>query len=155
MNWAAQNATDLSKEMDVKQSSEESLSAFLEWLYSPVDPEDLANVKAILLAFVTQLVTDICRKTPKMGGSELLEVAQKVMAESNEDVLIKKRGLATMAALQVPGTFNSAHAEHDKKRKPLQKNQYAYCKETNHWKKNERPRRKQVAPHPLPNPSQS
>lgn len=121
MNWAAQNATDLSKEMDVKQSSEESLSAFLEWLCSPVDPEDLANVKAIRLAFVTQLVTDICRKTPKMGGSELLEVAQKVMAESNEDVLIKKRGLATMAALQVPATFNSAHAEHDKKEETFTK----------------------------------
>lgn len=87
------------------------------WLCRPIDPEDPVNLKAIRLAFVMQLVTDICRETPKIGGLELLVIAQKVTdGRVGKDVPIKKMGHATMAALQVPATFNSAHAEHGKKR---------------------------------------
>lgn len=74
------------------------------WLCRPIDPEDPVNLKAIRLAFVMQLVTDICRETPKIGGLELFIIAQKVTdgRVGKEDVLIKKMGHATMAALQVP-----------------------------------------------------
>lgn len=81
MKWAAQKATYLSKVTGVKQGP-----AFLEcllyayWLYTPTDPEDLENLKAINLATVTQSVPDIHRKIQKMdvfsgkNRSEILEI---------------------------------------------------------------------------------
>lgn len=38
------------------------------WLYVPIVPEDLANLKVINLAFVTHSATNICRKIQKMNG---------------------------------------------------------------------------------------
>lgn len=90
IKWAASKPTNLSKVTDVIQDPDESLSAFLEHLlntcqlYTPMDPEDLANLKLINLYFVTQSASDMCRKIQKMDGfvaknrSELLETAQKV-----------------------------------------------------------------------------
>lgn len=83
-------AHKLSKVTVVKQGPDESPSAFLEhflsgyWLYTPIEPEDLANLKAINQAFVAQSDPDRCIKTQKINGFaamnrlELLEIAQKV-----------------------------------------------------------------------------
>lgn len=86
--------------------------------------------------------------------SELLEIAQKVFdgRDRKEDLLIRKMGHATVAVPQVPATLNSAHAHHDKRRRPLLKDQFTYCQEMDHWE-NECSSQKQVA-YP-PNPSQS
>lgn len=70
--------------------------------YTPIDPEDLANPKAINLAFVTQPVSDVCRKIQRMDGfavknrSKLLDIA----LIDSKDLLIKKKGHVTVAALQ-------------------------------------------------------
>jgi hypothetical protein len=59
---------------------------FLEacWLYTPIDLEDPANLKAINLAFVTSQLQMYGEKIQKMGEfegknrSKLLELAQEV-----------------------------------------------------------------------------
>ena len=53
-------------------------------LHTPIDPEDLPNLKALNLAFVAQSAPDMRTKIQKMdvfagkNRSELLEISQKV-----------------------------------------------------------------------------
>lgn len=156
MERASQKPTHLAKGTDVKESSDESPSAFLDayLLYTPIDPEDLPNFKALNLAFVSQSAPDMRTKIQKMdvftgkNRSALLEISQKVFddRDSKED-LVNKMGCATMAALQAAAAVSSAHAYRDKRRRPLLKDQCTYCKEMGHWK-SECPYWKQVDPQP-------
>lgn len=86
--------------------------------------------------------------------SEPLEIVQKELdsRDNKEDPLSKKMELATMAALQAPSTFNSAHAPHDKKRKPLQKRSMCLLQKMGHWE-NECPWWEHVGPQTQANPS--
>lgn len=69
-------------------------------LVTPIDPEDLANLKVIDLAFVTQSATDICREIQKTDGfagknrSERLEIARKVFGSrgSKDNLSSEKTG---------------------------------------------------------------
>lgn len=84
----------------------QSPSAFLEQLldahllYTPIDPEDLPNLKAFNLAFVAQSAPDMrtkIQKTDVFAGknrSELLEISQKGFDDKDsKDLLVNEMGV--------------------------------------------------------------
>lgn len=83
--------------------------------YTPIDPEDPANLKVANLAFVTQMTTTVCKKIQKMdrfsgkNWSKLLEISQKVFfkRDNKEDLLIKINKLDHCSS-----TIHSWHSQH-------------------------------------------
>lgn len=63
---AAHKPTNLSTEVDVKHGSEEA-SGGMPTIYTSPDSENPENLKAINLAFVIQLVSDVHEKKAKNG----------------------------------------------------------------------------------------
>ncbi|ERE77639.1 neutral cholesterol ester hydrolase 1-like protein [Cricetulus griseus] len=144
---AARKPTNYSKVSNTRQSRNESPTAFLERLleayreYTDIDPEVSTNFPLINLTFVTQSAPDIRRKIERIDGfiyksrSELLAIAQEVFynRESEEELLVKKMARIVITA-QESGAFNLDQTTYNKNRKPLRRDQCAYCKKLGHWK---------------------
>lgn len=160
---AARKPTNMSKVSEVRQGKNESPAAYLERLYeayrtyTPIDPEDPNNRRAIVIDFVANSAPDIRRKLQKLEGfegknlTELMEVAKRVFdyREETQDKQTRTVARAVVAALaQVPGEAqkqgwkgrregpNAGRPYRGKGlgRPPLARDQCAYCKATGHWK---------------------
>lgn len=149
LKQAARKPTDLSKVRKLRQRPKESPSEFLERLleafriYTPIDPDDPANHKMINLTFVEQSSPDICKEIQRMDGFEdmprfaLLDIAQEVFdsRESEEELRLMKTIIqALISAQHSSGAVCRGQTTYNKRRKPLRRDQCAYCKRLGHWK---------------------
>lgn len=157
---AARRPINLSKVSEVIQTKDESPAAFLERLlesyrlYTPIDPEDPNNRRAINLAFVSQSAPDIRKKLQRLEGfegenlSKLLEIAQKVF--NNRDGVQKVMFVGQQGnrppwkkKKKNPNHRGGPSNEEGQNRKPrLGRDQCAICKKKGHWK-NECPEKEQ------------
>ncbi|XP_027725284.1 uncharacterized protein LOC114048516, partial [Vombatus ursinus] len=110
---AARKPTNMSKVSEVKQGKDESPAAYLERLYeayrtyTPIDPEDPNNRRAIVIDFVANSAPDIRRKLQKLEGfegknlTELMEVAKRVFDYREET---QDKQTHTVARAGCPGS---------------------------------------------------
>ncbi|XP_027708064.1 uncharacterized protein LOC114035876 [Vombatus ursinus] len=110
---AARKPTNMSKVSEVKQGKDESPAAYLERLYeayrtyTPIDPEDPNNRRAIVIDFVANSAPDIRRKLQKLEGfegknlTELMEVAKRVFDYREET---QDKQTRTVARAGCPGS---------------------------------------------------
>lgn len=155
---AARKPTNLSKVTETKQRPNESPAAFLERLCeayhtdTPIDPDAPDNRAALAVQFVGQSAPNIRKKIQKMEGfegkslTELVATAQRVF-ENREDPTqaLTEKMAKVLVAMEERGRTKKPKGGRDKrqsqgKRKPLDRDQCAYCKEYRHWK-NECPKR--------------
>ncbi|KAM7330648.1 uncharacterized protein [Alexandromys fortis] len=161
---AARKPTDLSKVAAVRQGKDESPSVFLERLleayreYTTIDPEDPIFLPSVHMTFVSQSAPDI-RDTllnideyPSMSRSELLEIAQDVFnnREYKQQQLLIRQLTKAITSAQQCAACSPGQRTHNRRSRPLRRNQCAYCKELGHWK-HECPQQRWVGP-PWPKP---
>ena len=129
---AAHKPTNLSKVTETRQGPTESPVAFLERLrevyqvYTPIDPNALANQAALAVQFVAQSAPDIRRKLQKLEGfegkslSELLALAQKVF-ESREDPsqALNQKMAKVLLAMEGQGRGVGGRRPHQRESAPL------------------------------------
>ncbi|XP_036064891.1 uncharacterized protein LOC118597426 [Onychomys torridus] len=158
---AARKPTNYSKVTDTKQGPKEPPSVFLERLleacreYTSIDPDDPANRFVINMSFVAQSSPDIRKKIQgmdrflEMSRSELLEVAQEVFdsREIERQIQLVKTVIYGQHSF---GSFSPGQTTYNSRRRPLRRDQCAYCKELGHWK-HECPKQRWVGP-PWPRP---
>jgi hypothetical protein len=103
-------------------------------MYTPMNLEDIANLKMVNLTFVSQLTPyeGKFKKLSEFAGknrSELLEIAQKVLDiwDNKNDQMVRKMEQATVAALQDTAIVI-------RKKKSLLRDQCVYCKGMGNWK---------------------
>ena len=135
----------LNKIQEIKQKPNEDATEFLERIYqayrryTDADPEAPENIRMINMTFIGQSAPDIGKKLQKLDGafgmnpSQLVDVAFKVFnnreqRQKQEDEKLKSASLA--AALNSWKTSNLKEGK-----PPLKKEQCAYCKEEEHWKR--------------------
>ena len=129
------------------QGREDSPAAFLERLleayriYTPLDPEAGVNRRIVNIAFVTQSASDIRKKLQKIEGFEgekrnkLLEIAQRVYVNRDDPEIGRVKEVAKiLIAAQRPEGKGRGGMDKGRRRR-VEKDQCAYCKEKGHWKK--------------------
>uniref|UniRef100_A0A4X2KQ68 CCHC-type domain-containing protein n=1 Tax=Vombatus ursinus TaxID=29139 RepID=A0A4X2KQ68_VOMUR len=157
---AARKPTNMSKVSEIRQGKSESPAAYLERLYeayrtyTPIDPEDPNNRRAVVIDFVSNSAPDIRRKLQKLDGfegktlTELMEVAKRVY-DSREELQEKQARSMTRAVVaalaQIPGDRQGGKGG----RPPLSRDQCAYCKATGHWKSECPNRQQKTRPEPV------
>uniref|UniRef100_A0A4X2MBW5 CCHC-type domain-containing protein n=1 Tax=Vombatus ursinus TaxID=29139 RepID=A0A4X2MBW5_VOMUR len=169
---AARKPTNMSKVSEIRQGKSESPAAYLERLYeayctyTPIDPEDPNNRRAVVIDFVSNSAPDIRRKLQKLDGfegktlTELMEVAKRVY-DSREELQEKQARSMTRAVVaalaQIPGDRQSGKGGRpgprpqgrNTGRPPLGRDQCAYCKATGHWKSECPNRQQKTKPEPV------
>lgn len=164
LKQAARKPTDFSKVTAVRQGKNESPSEFLERLleayreYTTIDPEDGTQLSTVNLTFILQSAPDIRDAIESTHGymyksrSELLEIAHDVFnnREYKEQQLLIKQLTKAITSAQQCGACCPGQRTNNERRKPLRRDQCAYCKKLGHWK-HECPQQKWAGP-PWPKP---
>lgn len=162
MKRASRKPADFSKVKEIRQRPKESPSEFLERLleayreYTSIDPDDPVDSFGVNMTYVAQSAPDITKKLLSMSGlckmtrSEILEIAQEVFdSRESEEELLAKKLIRMITAQYSRGAVGHGQTAYSKRRKPLRRDQCAYCKRLGHWK-NECPNRRQGLPRPRP-----
>lgn len=135
-------------------------------VFTPFDPKAPENQRMVNPMFVGQAQSDIWRKLQRLEGfmdkntTKLLEIANKVFVnrdqaarcEAEKRMEWKVACLAATLSKPAPlaGSPHGARGPDLKKRSPLSCDQWAYCKEKEHWKNEcpDRPKKRTKAAAP-------
>lgn len=135
-------------------------------VFTPFDPKAPENQWMVNPMFVGQAQSDIWRKLQRLEGfmdkntTKLLEIANKVFVnrdqaarcEAEKRMEWKVACLAATLSKPAPlaGSPHGARGPDLKKRSPLSCDQWAYCKEKEHWKNEcpDRPKKRTKAAAP-------
>ncbi|XP_069396615.1 uncharacterized protein [Delphinus delphis] len=156
---AARKPTNLAKVYSIVQGKTETPSSYLERLmeafrqYTPMDPEAPENQAAIVMSFVNQAAPDIKKKLQKLEDLEgkqiqdLLRIAQRVFnnRDAPEDKQLKATEKMTKVLAAIVQKDQEGPPATRPSRRPLDRDQCAYCKEKGHWAR-ECPKKRQPRP---------
>ncbi|XP_073664337.1 uncharacterized protein [Tursiops truncatus] len=156
---AARKPTNLAKVYSIMQGKTETPSSYLERLmeafrqYTPMDPEAPENQAAIVMSFVNQAAPDIKKKLQKLEDLEgkqiqdLLRIAQRVFnnRDAPEDKQLKATEKMTKVLAAIVQKDQEGPPATRPSRRPLDRDQCAYCKEKGHWAR-ECPKKRQPRP---------
>uniref|UniRef100_A0A4X2M3B4 Core shell protein Gag P30 domain-containing protein n=3 Tax=Vombatus ursinus TaxID=29139 RepID=A0A4X2M3B4_VOMUR len=105
---AARKPTNMSKVSEIKHGKSESPAAYLERLYeayrtyTPIDPEDPNNRRAVVIDFVSNSAPDIRRKLQKLDGFEgfTLQSGQRLLSRERVSAILGMPAPATRRGLR-------------------------------------------------------